>query len=418
MSEKRSRKYNNLKESKESKRTIVLAKKEEKDDDHSAHDHAIKSDPSKPKLLVKPKSDNQPVPITIATREGSENLSSSPTQKNVTLTKELLVQATVDPPADKALKLLQPIDIVTNHYHLNTAALSYLNDGNDNFFVVGIIGGQGSGKSTFLNLLCPIDKDVVDLKQHYFNDKNGTFRTQQKDQSSATPTTEGIQMFITGNRTILLDCSPVLCNPYMKKDAVQSEIDDLKMLIFLLSVCHLLIVVQDELVNVNLLRLLQCAEMMKPNLDKETTDEYYPNVMFIQNMAEPRDFSLNAKSQVDAMYKKFFQLSKLKISPGSVPTGQEKSSRSVNYFVFPEVGVKQTKLYPRGDKDINSLVEDFRRRVFMSPKKPMQILPQPAPIFTEKSWSTLVTNVWESHKSNYFLRKYENFKEKEWSTNR
>lgn len=321
----------------ESKRTIVLAKKEEKDEEPAAVDHASKSE--FPKLLTKPKSDTQPIPITIAAREGSENshLSSSPTQKNLSLLKEQIV---VEQPAPKA-KLLQPIDIITNHYHLNTTALGYLNDANDNFFVVGIIGCQGTGKSTFLNLLCPKVKDV-DLKQFYFKEKNGIFRTQPKDQTfSATPTTEGIQMFITGNRTILLDCSPVLCNPYMKKDSVQSEIDDLKMLIFLMSVCHLLIVVQDESVNLNLLRLLQCAEMMKPNLDKETSDEYYPHVMFIKNMADSRDFSLDAKNQVDAMYKKFFQLSKLKIYPTSMANGQEKSTKSTNYFVFPEIDVKR-----------------------------------------------------------------------------
>lgn len=233
----------------------------------------------------------------------------------------------------------QPIDIVTNHYHLNTTALSYLNEINDNFFVVGCIGGQGTGKSTFLNLLCPMDKNI-DVQQFYFKEKNGTFRTQPKDQSSASPTTEGIQMYITSNRTILLDCSPVLCNPYMKKECVQSEIDDLKMVIFLLSVCHLLIVVQDDPVNLNLLRLLQCAEMMKPNLDKEITEEYYPHVMFINNMAIPRDFSIDAKCQVDAMYRKFFQLSKLKIYPGNTNTGhQEKSTRSVNFFTFPDIDV-------------------------------------------------------------------------------
>ena len=181
--------------------------------------------------------------------------------------------------------------------------------------------------------------------------------------------------------------------------------------------------------------------MMKPNLDKETTEEYYPHVMFIKNMADSRDFSLDAKSHVDVMYKKFFQLSKLKIYPGHTVNGQEKSSKSINYFVFPEIDIKreywivwmhpdptftvkiscffppESKLYFRGDKDINALVEEFRRRVFMSPKNAMQISPT-ATTFTEKSWSTLATNVWDSHKSNYFLRKYETFKEKEWSTNR
>lgn len=84
-----------------------------------------------------------------------------------------------------------------------------------------------------------------------------------------------------------------------------------------------------------------------------------------------------------------------------------------NFFLF----FIEKKLYCRDEKDINSLVEEFRRRVFMSPKKPMQIVPQQG-AFTEKSWSMLASNVWESHKSSYFLRKYENFKEKEWSTNR
>lgn len=320
----------------------MLAKKEDKDEDHSAPDHPSK--PEQPKLLTKPKCETtQPVPITIAAREGSENshLASSPTQKSVSVNKELLAPTVVDQLAQKVLKLLQPIDIITNHYHLNTTALGYLNDANDNFFVVGIIGAQGTGKSTFLNLLCSKIKDV-DLQQFYFKQKNGIFRTHPKDQSfTATPTTEGIQMYITSNRTILLDCSPVLCNPYMKKDSVQSEIDDLKMLIFLMSVCHLLIVVQDELVNLNLLRLIQCAEMMKPNLDKETTEEYYPHVMFIKNMADSRDFSVDAKSEVDAMYKKFFQLSKLKIYPGNMVIGQDKPAKSINYFVFPEIDMKR-----------------------------------------------------------------------------
>lgn len=359
MSDKRSKKYinlkvegnrlyrqhlTNLKSLQESKRTIVLAKKEEKDEEQSVADQPSK--PEQPKLLTKPKCDTQPVPITIAAREGSDSshLSSSPTQKNLSLTNQLLAPTAIEQPAQRLLKLLQPIDIITNHYHLNTSAFSYLNDLNVNFFVVGIIGCQGVGKSTFLNLLCPMNKDV-DVQQFYFKDKEGVFRTCPKDNSfSATPTTEGIQMYITGNRTILLDCSPVLCNPYMKKECVQSEIDDMKMLIFLMSVCHLLIVVQDELVNLNLLRLLHCAEMMKPNLDKEATEEYYPHVMFIKNMTDSRDFSLDAKNQMDVIYKKFFQLSKLKLYPGNMANGQEKSSviaKSINYFAFPEIDIKR-----------------------------------------------------------------------------
>ncbi len=172
-----------------------MTKKDDKDEEQSLSDQLCKTE--QPKLLTKPKQP-ETQPITIAAREGSENsiLSSSPTQKSVTLAKELLGPAATEQSTEKALTLSQPIDIITNHYHLNAAALSYLNDTNDNFFVVGIIGGQGTGKSTFLNLLCPKDKDV-DLKQFYFKEKNGVFPTQPKEQTfSATPTTEGKFLFL------------------------------------------------------------------------------------------------------------------------------------------------------------------------------------------------------------------------------
>lgn len=59
------------------------------------------------------------------------------------------------------------------------------------------------------------------------------------------------------------------------------------------------------------------------------------------------------------------------------------------------------------------LIADFRQRVYFSPRKQFQTtLPQGS--FTEKHWSQLVTNVWDSHKNNYFLRKYELFKELDW----
>lgn len=59
------------------------------------------------------------------------------------------------------------------------------------------------------------------------------------------------------------------------------------------------------------------------------------------------------------------------------------------------------------------LIADFRQRVYFSTRKQFQTTLPPGS-FTEKHWSILAANVWDSHKNNYFLRKYELFKEKEW----
>lgn len=45
----------------------------------------------------------------------------------------------------------------------------------------------------------------------------------------------------------------------------------------------------------------------------------------------------------------------------------------------------------------------------MSPKNQMRIVPGQ---FTEKLWLQHVTSVWDGHKNNFFLRKYETLKEK------
>lgn len=63
---------------------------------------------------------------------------------------------------------------------------------------------------------------------------------------------------------------------------------------------------------------------------------------------------------------------------------------------------------------IDLLITQFQQKVFMSPRNLFPAQNQQS--FTEKLWSHLAMAVWESHKNNYFLRKYETFKEKEWSS--
>lgn len=65
--------------------------------------------------------------------------------------------------------------------------------------------------------------------------------------------------------------------------------------------------------------------------------------------------------------------------------------------------------------DIDLLVAELRQRVFMAPQNPFPLPNQQTTAFTEKNWFHLALAVWESHKTSYFLRKFETLKEKEWA---
>ena len=100
----------------------------------------------------------------------------------------------------------------------------------------------------------------------------------------------GIDAFIekTDRRIIWLDCQPLLPAAVAEtelasgnsKDFLASsasscigtlmEVQSLQLLSFLYCVCHVIVVVKDSLADPNMIRLLQTAEMLKPNV---TADE-------------------------------------------------------------------------------------------------------------------------------------------------
>lgn len=229
----------------------------------------------------------------------------------------------------------KPVDLITQHYSVNLQSFDHLIDNNSDFLVVAVIGCRGVGKSSILNLFGPLDKNVS-FEEKVFQKKEGIFPI-RKSYSSISHA-EGIQMFITKDRTILLDCNPLLNNPF-KKEILLSEIDDLKILIFLLSICHVIVVVQEDVLNTNLIRLLQTAEMMKPNIDKDlNSDEFFSNLIFVKNRSGQSDFQNDFDDKMNKMYKKLFNKSKLRIYPGNYSLEESRLMNSpVNKFIFPNV---------------------------------------------------------------------------------
>lgn len=330
-----------------------MAKKEDRDG--REHEISVKSTQETPKILLKTKEKEIVVPatpmqISIAARPSDLG---NDQHKYMQSTKTSILPASRDPKDQLNVEhpnlaniplMKKPLSIINDHYQINSHAFDYLIETNADFLVVGIIGTQGSGKSSILNLLiddvdgnrCNSKRTNIDDSFSFEND--GVFKTRRSKEFifSNMPATEGIQMYITRDRTILLDCSPVLCNPY-KKDGILNELDDLKMLIFLLSVCHLLIVVEDNGFNMNFLRLLQCAENMKIDCsDKNRSGTYSPIILFFKNKCAIRDFLPGTKQRFNQIYIESFKDSKLKINAINYANCDRKMHRDrLNAFHFP-----------------------------------------------------------------------------------
>lgn len=255
--------------------------------------------------------------------------------------KDQNASATVD--AIRPVEIMtKPMPLISDYYHIQTNVQDVLIEGNADFFVVGIVGTQHTGKSFIANLLIDDMDNVQCSMWDLLNGRNEIFKTGiSKLDAKHQPSTEGIQVFITKHRTILLDCSPVLCNPY-KKDAILSELDDLKMLMFLLSVCNQLIVVEDSSFNMNLLRLLRTADQMKLDLnaDKGAAHiRFTPTILFVKNKCRKQSFRNESRERTNRMYRMFFHECDMKIytTPKATKTHNKlcvDEQKNVNLFYF------------------------------------------------------------------------------------
>lgn len=352
----------------EPRRPILLAKKEEKNDT--------------PKILLKPKENEKEKKtaspqISIAARPAQTESNHNPINNNASAEhrnqpskyaatvrdskdsqppKEPQIQIAQNPQTIVPPQMNRPIPIISDHYQMPSSIQDYLIETNVDFFVVGCIGPLGAGKSSILSFLCDEDEYDGDIQtiNDILNGKSGIFRTRSSGDAvfSNMPSTEGIQAYITKHRTIFLDCSPVLCNPY-KKDGILNELDDLKMLIFLLSICNLLIVVVDDAgFNMPLMRLIQMAENMKVDLfEKDLNDfRFSPNILICKNKCQNRDFLAESQQRMCSLYKGFFNGSNLKLT---TPYANRQSDYSIvwnddeplNIFYFPMIDDKSESFF-------------------------------------------------------------------------
>nr|CAG4645159.1 EOG090X0EPT [Leptodora kindtii] len=205
----------------------------------------------------------------------------------------------------------------------------YLSE-NPDFLVIGFVGLQWSGKSTVSSHLAASNCSEF-VKQSVFNISTTNF--QMKGETA----TSGIDAYICNDRTIWLDCQPLLSAAVIERElasayskdvykesslkfetsciGTQVEVQSLQILSFLYCICHVLVVVQDSLADPNLIRLLQTAEMLKPNMSSdESSHDHMPHLVILYNRAQPSDLIPDMLGKAYKFHKQAFSKSRLGIS--------------------------------------------------------------------------------------------------------
>eukprot|EP00124_Ichthyophonus_hoferi_P000588 Ihof_evm22s22 gene=Ihof_evmTU22s22 len=202
----------------------------------------------------------------------------------------------------------RPVKLLTDKFlYVGSSITRMLHDTSD-FLVVGVVGGQGAGKSYVLSLVAGL------------SGSEGPFPVQTSEhQLKAEFLTSGVDMYVTTTGVILLDTQPVMSaavlDKTMKEASAQAtdglgaelalEIQAIQLMAFLLCVCHVVVVVQDYAQDTSLLRLLSISGTLKPSIPVDTEHsvdapptDYIPDIVCVQNKAPQALFTRLAVTEL------------------------------------------------------------------------------------------------------------------------
>ncbi|ROT79529.1 nonsense-mediated mRNA decay factor SMG9 isoform X1 [Penaeus vannamei] len=293
---------------------------------------------------------------------------------------------------------------------------SYLLD-QSNFMVVALMGTQGVGKSVLASLFVDPETDINKMR-------SCTFRPESLEQlMSGCHGTNGIDIYITSHRLFILDCQPLLSPSIMDRIVTQEkkftsdynstenlmEVESLQLLTLVMSIAHVVVLVQDSGTDPNLIRLLQTCEMMKPSSSStpsssssspsapsggDETQQYFPHVVFVHNRAPSHHFSPSTLKKLQGVYQEAFMGSCLENESriGAcngltyAPLAQTSCGSLVNLFLLPDL-----RSQPQSHVRFSEALREMRRQVLSLRRLPLTHL-----TLTEKSWYQYVCRTWES----------------------
>ncbi|KAL4223285.1 smg-9 [Mactra antiquata] len=324
------------------------------------------------------------------------------------------------------------IKLIDEHQQWCEAASEMLLEQTD-FLVVGVIGLQGTGKSTILSFLA--DNTEIDSYRSY------VFQPQSREvREECGHMTNGIDIYVTSQRVIFLDCQPLLSAsvldqiihnekkipPEYSTAENYAEIQSLQHMTFLLTVCNTVIVLQDWFTDLSLLKFIQTSEMLKPTTpssghDGNTTSDdhpdYYPHIVFIQNKAGREEFSVDSFTMMQKTLSSIFSNSKLKMKGDvTMTTGRQTFGLNptfvksdLNLFLLPFMDSRpdssdtvMTSLPEyRGYPSFQTLMNSLRGQILAMPRESITHT-----TLTEKNWFHYAARTWDAIKKSQLIAEY------------
>lgn len=331
---------------------------------------------------------------------------------------------------DGAPQLMKLLD---DNLQWSDTALEILLDQTD-FLVVGVIGPQGAGKSTVLSVLGGAGP--------FTDSRSPLFPVQSRQvQEDGINQTSGIDISVTQERVILLDTQPLLSAalldhlihhdrnipPEYTSPENYNEIQSLQIVTFLLTVCHVILVVQDWFTDLNIIRLLKTAEMLKPSSASHTThessglgssedsDEHYPNIVFVYNKATREDFHYENLSSMHCVTSSLFQHSRLKLQSGISLLSSSlmpyrtllTSCDDMNVYVVPLYrphggnGICTKSPTYQGNPSFDVVLHSLRNQIFSVHR---HLLTHHS--LTERNWFHFAARSWETVRKSSLISEY------------
>ncbi|XP_071550617.1 nonsense-mediated mRNA decay factor SMG9 [Panulirus ornatus] len=353
--------------------------------------------------------------ITMARKDSVPNVNpgaTSSSQQYQIVSKPLMMEASLTP--ERMMK--GPVRLLDESLNLCDDLSQYLLD-QSNFLVVAMMGTQGVGKSSLASLFVDPAVDVHKIR-------SCVFRPESLEQvMSGCHGTNGIDIYITTQRLIVLDCQPLLSPSIMDRLITQEkkftsdynstenlmEVESLQVLTLVMSIAHVVMLVQDSAADPNLIRLLQTCEMMKPSSSStpssssssnpaaptasEDTQQYFPHVVFVHNRAPSHHFTPATLKKLQGVYQKAFLGSCLESesrigicnSLTHAPLAQTSCGGLVNLFLLPDIQNQH-----HSPVSFTEALHEMRRQVLSVRRLPLTHL-----TLTEKSWYQYVCRTWE-----------------------
>ncbi|KAI7898181.1 uncharacterized protein BX663DRAFT_533508 [Cokeromyces recurvatus] len=198
--------------------------------------------------------------------------------------------------------------------------------------------------------------------------------------------TDGIDMYITSERAILLDTEPILSwtvlDNVLRNGSLGGlhpdlwlEMETIYNIIFLMSVCNtILVITEGTEIDMDLLRFIQRAEALKFNIPdfplltpSQYDMSYYPDIAIVCNKCLSSEFNWKKYVDTQTILKSFFEDSQLKtqglLSLGNVLASFKYSSNESNLFLLPLKGDEQIESF-------DVLVAALRDQILAGPRRP------------------------------------------------